>query len=77
MASVSPTVSQIVGETQGPGSTSLLDVVSIFKGKLRAAATFHDSADLRWLKSSSPLDRESNFNNLIKVECILFLPATT
>ena len=54
MGPVLPNVTQIIGETQGLGSTALLDPVYIFKGKLRAAATrdkFHDSADLRWLES--------------------------
>lgn len=53
MSAVSPTVIQITGETQGQGSTALLNPVYLFKGKLRAAATrekFHDSADLRWLE---------------------------
>jgi len=44
----------VSGDVYGTGSTSLLDPVYIFKGKLRAAATrakFHDSADLRWLEA--------------------------
>ena len=54
MSSVHPATIQIAGQTQGPGTTALLDPVYLFKGKLRAAATrekFHDSADLRWLET--------------------------
>lgn len=56
MGAVSPTVIQIMGETQGQGSIALLDPIYLFKGKLRAAATrekFHDSADLRWLEDQN------------------------
>ncbi|KKZ61108.1 hypothetical protein EMCG_04306 [[Emmonsia] crescens] len=56
MAEVSPTITQVAGETQGTGSIAVLDPVYLFKGKLRAAATrgkFHDSADLRWLESTA------------------------
>ncbi|KAI9848712.1 MAG: hypothetical protein M1837_006799 [Sclerophora amabilis] len=56
MSDVQVGVKQITGQSQGTGSTALLDPVHLFKGKLRAAATrakFHDSADLRWLEGHS------------------------
>ena len=52
MSHIQPTLKQGVGQSQGTGSTALLDSQYLFKGKLRAAATrakFHDSADVRWL----------------------------
>lgn len=53
MANVHPLIAQISGQTEGTGVTALLDLIYLFKGKLRAAATrenFHDSVDLRWLE---------------------------
>ena len=53
MQGIQPIRRQVAGQSLGLGSTSQLDPVLIFKGKLRAAAMrpkFHDSADLRWLE---------------------------
>ena len=51
----------ITGHEAGVGSTRILDPVSIFKGKLRAAATrskHTDAADIVWL--------EGRFNEALK-----------
>ena len=54
MTGIEPTITQISGQTQGMGITAVMDLVYLFKGKLRAAAgtrnKFHDAVDLRWLE---------------------------
>lgn len=70
MASVSPNVAQIKGETQGSGHTALFDPVHLYKGKLRAAATrnkFHDAADLRWLEGKALQMLQQNKGQLAPV----------
>jgi hypothetical protein len=55
MQPVVPIVVQVRGEKLGEKSASLLDVVYLFKGKLRAAATrskHSDSADVIFLEST-------------------------
>ncbi|EEH05204.1 predicted protein [Histoplasma capsulatum G186AR] len=72
MADVQPTLTPITGETQGTGDTALLDLIYLFKGKLRATATrekFHDAADLRWLEGHylAKLQENKNQFNLLYV----------
>ncbi|KAH0545338.1 hypothetical protein FGG08_000637 [Glutinoglossum americanum] len=55
MQTLVPTVFQVRGEKLGEKPASLLDVVYLFKGKLRAAATrekHSDAADLVYLEST-------------------------
>lgn len=66
----------IRGETQGEGTTFLLDEVYLFKGKLRAAATRHkhsDAADLVWLEGKYSQSLRANVSQLNLVLCGLAL----